>query len=62
MKLLDGIVYKLASGCGKGTNTKGELLALWCLLLYAIENNLLFLQIASDSKVIINWLEKRYRL
>lgn len=35
LKLLDNIAYHIRFGGGKGSNTKGELMALWCLLFFA---------------------------
>jgi hypothetical protein len=38
--------------CGKGTNTKGDLLALW---VFAYIKQVPRLQLVGDSKVIIDW-------
>lgn len=35
LKIANTIVYKLKMGCGRGTNTRGELLAIWCLIYFA---------------------------
>ena len=47
---------------GKGTNTRGELIALWCLSAFANEKEVQFLQVAGDSKVVVDWLVNRDRL
>lgn len=41
--------------CGRGTNTRGELLALWCILYFACYKKLSRLQLVGDSKIIIDW-------
>lgn len=41
--------------CGMGTNTRGELMALWLVLYYAKLHHLALQHIAGDSKLIINW-------
>ena len=50
---------RMKMNCGRGTNTHGELLALWVLLwashLYHISN----LQVLGDSKVIIDWMTNK---
>ena len=42
-------------GCGKSTNTRVELLALWDILFFTKEIGLPMLHIYEDSSVIINW-------
>jgi ribonuclease HI len=41
--------------CGRGTNTRGELLALWCILFFASYKKVTRLQLVGDSKIIIDW-------
>jgi len=41
--------------CGNGTNTKGELLALWCILYFAGYKKINSIQLVGDSKIIIDW-------
>jgi hypothetical protein len=47
--------YRLKMNCGRGTNTRGELLALWCILHFAYYKKVTRLQLVGDSKVIIDW-------
>ena len=54
LKVINESVFKLSLGCGKGTNTRGELLALWCLFCFAHEKHFTHLQVVGDSKVIID--------
>ena len=42
-------------GCGKNTNTRAELMALWALLYFSEEIGLPMMHILGDSSVIINW-------
>jgi ribonuclease HI len=41
--------------CGKGTNTRSELLSLWCILYFATYLKITQLQLLGDSKVIVDW-------
>ena len=45
--------------CDSGTNSKGELLALWIILFLARHLNLDDICIYGDSKVFVDWEEKR---
>jgi hypothetical protein len=47
--------YSLKLNCGPGTNTRGELLALWSILFFAHYKQIKSLQLVGDSKVIIDW-------
>jgi ribonuclease HI len=47
--------FRLKMNCGSGTNTKGELLALWCILYFACFKKINRLQLVGDSKIIIDW-------
>jgi ribonuclease HI len=42
--------------CGRGSNTKAELLGLWATLLIASYWSLDHIQVFGDSKVIIDWI------
>ena len=46
----------LKLGCGKSTNTRVELLALWGLLYFAEGMGLPELQVYVDSKIISDWI------
>lgn len=62
LKLVNGTVYKLDLGFGKGTNTRAELLALCVLLLFALKKNITTIQVVGDSKLIIDWLNQVCKL
>jgi ribonuclease HI len=47
--------YKLKMNRGRGTNTRGELIALWCILHFSYYKKVTRLQLVGDSKVIIEW-------
>lgn len=47
--------YELSLGCGMGSNTRAELLALWCLLHFMCPFHLSNVQIYGDSSIIIGW-------
>jgi hypothetical protein len=47
--------FRIKMNCGKGPNTRGELLALWCILYFACFKKITRLQLVGDSKVIIDW-------
>jgi ribonuclease HI len=47
--------FRLKMFCGNGTNTKGELLALWCILYFACYKKINRIQLVGDSKIIIDW-------
>jgi ribonuclease HI len=51
-----GRTTKWSLSCGRGTNTKAELLGLWTTLLLASSWSLDHLQVIGDSKVIIDWI------
>ena len=50
------ISYSL--GCGRSTNTRLELLALWALLSVTIHLGIPLVSIFGDSQVIISWVNK----
>jgi ribonuclease HI len=47
--------FRIKMNCGSGSNTKAELLALWCILYFAHFKKVTRLQLVGDSKVIIDW-------
>jgi hypothetical protein len=55
LKFLEKGTYKIMMNCGRGANTKGELLALWCLLYFSSYIKVTQLQLVGDSRVIIDW-------
>jgi len=48
--------FNMKMNYGYGTNTKGELLALWCILYFSNVLKVTRLMLAGDSKIIIDWL------
>ena len=62
LKHTNGTEYRMSLGCETGTNTKGELLALWSLIFYANEKHLSQLHVVGDSKLIIGWLSQHCSL
>jgi ribonuclease HI len=52
-------VYKWFFNCGKGTNTKAELLGAWVTLYLADQLNFHKIQVLGDSKIIIEWLNQK---
>jgi ribonuclease HI len=47
--------FRLKMNYGRGTNTKGELLALWCILYFACIKKINRIQLVGDSKITIDW-------
>ena len=54
--------FHMAMGCGRCSNTKDELLALWGLLHVASTIGLPRLTLLGDSKVLIEWVQSIARL
>jgi ribonuclease HI len=54
--------FSLKMNCGTGTNTRGELLALWCILYFAYFKKVKRLQLVGDSKIIIDWFSHENNL
>ena len=50
------------AGLGHGTNNYAELLGLKLLLKLALENNITNLQVFGDSQLVINWVNRLYRM
>ena len=55
IKLKENLSYRLRMGIGRGSNMKAKILALWGLLFFAHEKDLLSLTILGDLKVIVDW-------
>ena len=49
-------------GCGKGINTRVELLALWMVSFVALKMGLPIMELFGDSMIIVNWDAKKYDL
>jgi hypothetical protein len=49
--------FRIKMNCSKGTNTRGELLSLWCILFFSCFKKITRLQLMGDSKVIIDWFK-----
>jgi hypothetical protein len=58
IKVQKETVYKWKLNCGKGTNTKAELMGAWASLWIAEFLKLFDLHLLGDSKVVIDWLKK----
>ena len=58
LHLSDSHFLSFSLGCGKSTNTRVELLALWALLVVSKLLGIPLLTIYGDSLVIINWANK----
>lgn len=50
--------FHLKWGLGEGTNNRGELLALYMLLIFAHEKGVQGIQIFGDSMIVINWINQ----
>jgi hypothetical protein len=59
IKVQEATVYRWTLNCGKGTNTKAELLGAWASLWLVDYLSLPDLHLLGDSKVVIDWLTKR---
>jgi hypothetical protein len=54
--------FHMRMGCGSGTNTGGELPALWSPPLFANVRGLMELEFHGDSKVVVDWVNIMYML
>ena len=54
LNLAENHCFLLKLGCGSGSNTRAELLALYELLQFAYMKNFLSLQICGNSRVIVD--------
>jgi ribonuclease HI len=62
LKCPDLGTYSIKMNCGSGTNTRGELLALWSVLFFAHFKQISSLQLVGDSKVIVDWFSSKHNL
>ena len=62
LKFPDYSAIRWVLNCGRGTNTKAELMGAWATLKLAIHLSIQRLQILGDSKVVIEYLSNRGRL
>jgi ribonuclease HI len=62
LKCIEAPDYRWFISCGAGTNTKAELMGAWASLLIASLLNIHHLQVMGDSKVTIDWLNKKGNL
>ena len=62
LKCLELGTFRLKLNCGSGTNTRGELLALWCILFFSFYKKVTRLEVVGDSKVIIDWFTNENNL
>ena len=62
LKIGDNHILKLSMGCGQGSNTKSELLALYGLLVFVNHLGISHLQVVGDSKVVIEWDQRKNNL
>ena len=49
--------YNIKWNCGSGTNTRAELLALWSILHLARTLGIDTIQLAGDSRIIVEWFQ-----
>jgi ribonuclease HI len=54
--------YRIKMNCGSGINTKGEILALWCILYFSNVMKVSRLLLVGDSKIIIDWFNNANKL
>ena len=54
--------FNIKWNCGFGTNTRSELLALWSILHFARSLGIDAIQIAGDSRVIVEWFTGFFHL
>jgi ribonuclease HI len=54
--------FIIKMNCDSGTNTRVELLALWCILFFVFYKKVTRLQLVGDSKAIIDWLTNENKL
>jgi len=62
IKTSENFVYKWTFNCGKGTNTREKLLRVWVTLTLARRLHIVDMQIMGDSKIVIEWLNKKGNL
>jgi ribonuclease HI len=62
IRINDQSNYHWLLNCGCGTNTRAELLGVWALLSLAFRLSIQELHVLGDSKIIIDWLNRKGRL
>jgi hypothetical protein len=62
IKTLDATVIRWTFNCGRGTNTRAELLGAWATIMLANHLSLHRIHVLGDSKVVIDWLLNKGRL
>ena len=62
IKTLDATVIRWTFNCGRGTNTRAELLGAWATIMLANHLSLQSIHVLGDPKVIIDWLLNKGRL
>ena len=56
LKIRGEHIFEMWMGCGCGTNTRAEILALWGLLYFALQKGIFELHVYGDSKVLNDWV------
>jgi ribonuclease HI len=62
IRIKEHTVVKWTLNCGLGTNNRVELLGVWALLTLASRFHIMDLQVFGDSRIIIDWLNKKGNL
>jgi ribonuclease HI len=59
IKLDDHKEYRWTLNCGKGTNSRAELMGAWATLTLAARLTVYDLHVLGDSKIVIDWLNRK---
>jgi hypothetical protein len=59
IKIDDLREYRWILNCGKGTNTRAELMGAWATIVLAVRLSVSDLHVLGDSKIVIDWLNKK---
>jgi ribonuclease HI len=59
IKINDHTVYKWTLNCGRGTNTRAELMGVWASLTLASRLSITDILVLGDSKIVIDWLNRK---
>jgi ribonuclease HI len=51
--------YRWILNCGKGTNTRAELMGAWATLVLVVRFSVSDLHVMGDSKIVIDWLKRK---
>jgi len=62
LKCPEGDIFSIKLNCSTRTTTRGELLALWSLLFFALHKQVNCLRLVGDSKVIVDWFSYKNNL